>query len=160
MNINDYTDVASQVKHYLSNVLSLAWLKTIFSFFGLGFAWVFNDERGFFPALIVVCLIVLDSCSGMLCAVKTGEGLSSTKAKRIAFKLILYSIAILTGRLVDKTLPMPMFAVVIEVFLALTEAQSIIENLGKAGMPIPAKLMKLFSVLKDKNVNEEKKDLD
>lgn len=160
--INDYTlhEIMSQIKHICLNVISFSWLKTIISFIGIGFAWVFDDTRGHVPALIVMILITLDSISGMACAIKSGEGLSSRKSKRIAWKLIVYGLAMLTGRLVDKVLPTPMFAVVIETFLALTEAQSIIENLGCAGMPIPSKLMKLFSVLKDKNVNNEKKKLD
>ena len=152
--INDYTEVINYCRNIILNILSLSWVKSLFSIIGLALAWVFDDSRGFYPALIVVILIALDSCSGMVRAVRTGEGLSSRKSKRIAWKLIIYGIAILTGRLVDKTLPTPMFAVVIEVFLALTEAQSIIENLGEAGMPIPAKLMKLFTLLKDKDVNK------
>ena len=152
---SDFNEILAYCKNVIMSVFSLGWMKAIFSVIAVAVAWLFDDARGHYPALVVMTLIVLDSISGMVSAVRTGEGLSSRKSKRIAWKLILYGIAIITGRLVDKTLPTPMFAVVIETFLALTEAQSIIENLGQAGMPIPSKLMKLFTMLKDKDYTKK-----
>lgn len=137
-----------QIKSVIENILSMGWMKVIASLFGMAIAWVFNDTRGYMPAVIVACLIALDSISGMLAAVLHGPGLNSKRAKRIIVKFIIYGIAIATGRLVDKLLPVPVFAVVIEVALGLTEAQSIIENCGEAGMPIPPKLKNMFERLK------------
>lgn len=137
-----------QVRSVLDNILSMGWVKAGASLFGIGIAWLFNDTRGYMPALIVASLIALDSISGMLAAVLHGPGLNSRKAKRIIIKFVVYGIAIATGRLVDKLLPLPAFAVIIEVALGLTEAQSIIENCGEAGMPIPPKLKKMFERLR------------
>ena len=138
----------NQIKQIGLNILTFKWFKSLLSLIGVGLAYVFDDTRGTSPALIVAVLICLDSMSGMFAAVKSGEGLSSRKSKRIAVKFVLYGIAIITGRLVDKMIPIPAFAVVIEIFLAVTEAQSIIENLGRAGLPIPPKLKAMFTALK------------
>lgn len=139
-----------QCASIINSVLSMGWVKLIASFIGLAVAWIFDDTRGYMPAIIVASLIALDSVSGMVAAVHSGEGLSSQKSKRIIIKFVIYGIAISTGRLVDKLMPLPAFAVVIETALALTEAQSIIENCGKAGMPVPVKIKNLFKTLKDK----------
>ncbi len=137
-----------QARSVLDNIFSMGWVKIVGSFFGMAAAWVFDDTRGYMPAVIVACLIALDSISGMIAAVINGPGLNSKRAKRILVKFIIYGIAIATGRLVDKLVPVPVFAVVIEVALGLTEAQSIIENCGAAGMPIPPKLKNMFERLK------------
>jgi len=138
-----------QCKSVLNSIFSMWWVKLLFSVVGMAVAWLFDDTRGILPIYIVATLIVLDSVSGIIAALKN-EGLSSKKSKRILLKFVLYGIGIITGRLVDKLLNLghPVFAVIIETALGLTEGQSIIENLGRAGMPIPEKLKKLFEQFK------------
>ena len=86
-----------QIKYIMNNILSLAWVKVVFSAVCVALSWVFDDSRGTAPALIVAVLIVIDSISGIIAAVKSGEGLSSRKSKRIIWKFLIYGIAITTG---------------------------------------------------------------
>jgi len=155
MDIQEYIDWP-QIKQILSNIISFGWIKVILSVIATVFAWFFDDTRGANPALIVAALIVLDSISGIIAAIKSGEGLSSKKSKRVVWKFLIYGVAIITGRLIDKLIPVPAFAVIIEVFLGVTEGQSIIENLGRSGMPIPKKLENLFTVLKGADTERKK----
>ncbi len=103
------------------------------------FDWIFGVRQQ--AVLVVGLLLILDTATGFAYAFKQNN-VSSKGFFRFAVKLCVYFTLIVTGRLVDKVLPYQFAAPVMESFLAITEAISIMENLSRCGFAVPVSLIK------------------
>lgn len=100
---------------------------------------------------IVIVLVVIDSITGVWAARESGEVVSSRRFVTTVPKLLRYLIFIVAGHLLQTSIPFNLYIEnIVVVFLATTEFISIAENLGKAGMPIPNKLLNKIEELRDK----------
>jgi len=143
-------------KVIITQITNNYWIKAIFSVIGCGYVWLFDNPK---ILIAVYLLIILDTTSGFFKAVKKKD-VSSTAFFRVLIKCLIYIILILTGRLVDKVVPVGFASSIIESFLVVTEALSIIENLNYLGFPVPIQLVKIlkqFSDTKQRGINEIKK---
>ena len=123
----------------------LTTLKTIFA---VSATFIFGGWDALITALLV--LIVIDYITGVLAAGIQGELSSSVGLKGIAKKVFILLLVALAVQ-VDSVYPTGgrIRDVVIYFFLA-NEALSILENAGKAGLPIPDKLTKAIKALSQK----------
>lgn len=132
-------------KHDLNNVVeqifSYSVLKLLLSSTLIAFNWLFDDKTT--GLIVVYCLVYLDTFTGLICAWKAKQ-VSSQGFFRFSTKFMVYFVMIVTGRLVDKVMPIAFAASIVETFLSATEAISIMENLGKMGAPIPNKLLNIL----------------
>ena len=132
-------------KEIMSQVLKHHWLKAIVSFLLCSYTWLFNNPN---ILLAVYALIIIDTATGTIKAVKKRE-LSSTAFFRVLIKCMIYFVLIITGRLVDKIVPVGFASSIIESFLVVTEALSIIENVSFLGFPVPIQLVKILKQFSD-----------
>ncbi|WP_416149892.1 holin family protein [Salipaludibacillus sp. HK11] len=99
---------------------------------------------------ILVAVVVLDYLTGIISA-WINESLNSQYGlKGIATKVLIFSL-VSVGHFVDMLLGNgPFIREVVIIFYITNELISIIENAGKAGLPLPRKLSKAVKVLKEK----------
>ncbi len=113
-----------------------------------GWDWLFGHKIEMVSA--VLCLIMLDTITGVWKASKAGQ-LSSRGFFRFAAKLLVYMLLLTTASLVDKNIPIAFALSMMATFLALTEAISILENVAKLGFPVPHRMISIL-----KQFSEEK----
>lgn len=140
------------LKHVFSKLLDMIPMKIIIATLFTGISWVFDGKVQILATIYI--LIFLDTFTGVWFAVRQ-KTVSSRGFYRVITKCFAYFIMIVVGRLVDKNIPLPLAAPIIDAFLVTTEAVSILENLGKLQFPIP---MALITKLKSfyENKKEEK----
>lgn len=100
---------------------------------------------------ILVGIVILDYLTGMMAGATTGKLKSTTGFKGIAKKCMIFAV-VAVAHMVDRiigegTLTLDM----VTLFYISNEALSIIENAGKAGLPMPKKLKTMIEVLKDRS---------
>ena len=139
----------------MEGVVSMEYvLKLITSVLGGVLIFIFGSWHDLF--VIFIALWFLDVITGMMAAGKKGR-ISSIKgtvglAKKIGvFCLIstahIADLLLNTGEVIrDSTL----------MWFVVNELISIIENAGRAGLPIPPKLQKAIEVLKEESTKTEK----
>ena len=125
-------------------------LKGLLATAGMFAGFLFGVE--FLPFVgVLIILVLLDTITGVWGAKLNGETISSKRFIASVPKLIRYLIFIAAGHLLQLTIPFEMYIEnVVLVFLAATEFISIMENLGKSGMPVPKKLLNQIEQLRDK----------
>lgn len=100
---------------------------------------------------ILLVLVVLDYLSGVAAAAVEGRVSSKEGFRRLPRKIIIF-IMVAVGHMVDKMMgndsSMIMDGVIF--FYASNELISIVENAGRAGLPVPQVLRRVIEVLKDK----------
>lgn len=128
-------------------------LLTIKGFLAAGSIWlgfIFGVEF-YNYVFLIVWLVVLDSLTGLWGAKASGEVISSAKFSRVLPKLMRYLVFVAAGHALQKTIGVNLYVEnVVFIFLAATEFISIAENLGKAGMPVPKKLLNKIEELRDR----------
>lgn len=138
-------------KEIFNQITKYHWLKASLSILACGYVWLFNNPK---ILIAVYILIIFDTVTGTFKAVKKKD-ISSTAFFRVLIKCLIYFILIITGRLVDKVVPVGFASSIIESFLVVTEALSIIENLSWLGFPVPIQLVRIlkqFSETSQKNI--------
>jgi len=140
----------SSCKNILLNIAQFKLSKAAWSMVVCSYSWLFTDIH---VLIAVYILILFDTVTGFCKACKN-ENLSSGIFFRVVIKCSVYFILILTGRLVDKSVPIPFAATIIESFLVITEALSIMENLSQMGFPVPIKLVKLLKIFGEEKVKK------
>lgn len=93
--------------------------------------------------------MLIDCFFGVWNGAKRGE-LTSRGFYQTCVKFTVYSLMVITGKLVDKNIGFPMSSKAIEIFLTCTEGISILENVSKLGFPVPQKLIKTLKIYYDK----------
>jgi toxin secretion/phage lysis holin len=141
------------VKSIFSNIIAHAWVKI-----GIGgVAWfldfVFSMRQE--AVAVIGILLLLDTVSGVAKAYKE-KNLGSRGMFRFATKFCVYFTLIVTGRLVDKVIPIQFAAPLMESFLAITEALSIMENLKVCGFAVPTKLIDRLEDVRGKDIARPK----
>jgi len=149
-----FQDIES-IKRSLYHVFDLPMLKTFISSMLVCYSWVFGINSD--GVLSVLLLILIDTMTGFIRSYKEKD-LNSYSFFKFAYKVSAYLILIITARLVDKVAIGSFFSIMVETFLAITEALSIIENLSQLGVPIPTVLIKRLKNLRDKKYEDILKD--
>lgn len=98
---------------------------------------------------ILATFIVLDFITGLLVAAYFKEVSSRNGYKGIIKKSGIF-IVIIIANLLDILTGTPLFRMPVVYFFIAIEGVSILENLGKIGVPIPEVLLNKLSQLKDK----------
>ena len=120
--------------------------------------------------LILFVAMIVDYVSGMIAATQKGE-LNSKKGTKGIVKKIGYLVAIAVALIVDQLIYyvtnqigititfVCAFGVLTTIWLTLNELLSIIENLGRAGVPLPKFLENIILVLK-KSVEKKGEEIE
>ena len=148
MSFLDHVSVQTH-KDIISKVLDLNIVKGVGAVILSLYGTIFSDHK---VLIAVYLLIVMDTILGFMAACKNKD-LSSSAFFRVLIKSIVYFMMILTGRLVDQVVPIAFASSIIESFLVMTEALSILENSSKLGVPIPIKLVKMLKQMGDHKSN-------
>ena len=122
--------------------------KKIMAFFCTVISFLFGDIDGMFIAL--VSLIVLDYISGVAAAAVEKRVSSAVGARGIAKKLFMLLIVALANIIDINVIGGHTLRTVTVVFYLCNECISLIENAGRIGVPVPAKLLQVLEQLKEK----------
>ena len=124
--------------------------KTIFASLGISAGFLFGVQ--FYHYIwIIIALVVIDSLTGIYGAKMSGEVISSKRFITSVPKLLRYLVFIAAGHLLQVVIGFNLYIEnAILIYLAATEFISIAENLGKAGMPVPQKLLNKIEEIRNK----------
>lgn len=122
-------------------------VKMVIGFIAVFISWGFNGEYQALQAIL--CLIAADFLTGTHCALRTGTW-NSKRAVSSAAKLGRYVMFMLVARMIDKVVPLPFASPLMDTFIAVTEAGSILENFGKMGYPVPTILLNKLKTFYEK----------
>lgn len=146
MEAKSHIDVEG-VKNIFEKLTEFALLKWLVANFFVLLAWSFNGKVEVLATIYI--LIALDTVTGVWIAAKKNE-VSSRGFYRVVTKCFVYFIMLLVGRLVDKNIPLPIAAPILDAFLVTTEAVSILENFSKLGFPVPTILVNKLKAFYEK----------
>lgn len=113
-------------------------------------SFVFGELTPAFAVLIA--LMVIDFFTGLLHAVIERRLNSKTCARGIMKKIFILAL-VAVAHLIDVSLGKAVCMGVVEFFYIANEAMSIIENAGRAGLPVPKKLTEVLEQLNGKEGN-------
>ena len=120
---------------------------------GAGLGFFFGQFNGFFIALLV--LMVVDVITGFIAAAINKELSSKVSFKGILKKVLILFIVGVANILDSFILPdNPMLRTAVIFFYFANEGLSILENIGKAGVPIPSKVLDILAELKTRSESE------
>lgn len=125
---------------------------TVVALGGMYGTWLFGDWD--IAIQVLVAFMVIDYITGLIVAYINGEIDSRVGFKGI-LKKVLILIALTVSVLLDRLLGIEWtFRTVVSYFFIGNEGWSILENIGKTGLPIPNKLRDKLAQLRDE-VEEE-----
>ncbi|MBU9713300.1 phage holin family protein [Bacillus tamaricis] len=102
---------------------------------------------------VLVAFVILDYITGLIAAYLNGDLNSEHGLKGIAKKVFIFAM-VSVGNFVDIALGSePFIREVVIIFYISNEVISILENAGKAGIPVPQKLKKAIKILQEKGRN-------
>ena len=110
-------------------------------------SFVFGELTPAFAVLI--SLMVIDFFTGLLHAVIERRLNSKTCARGIVKKIFILAL-VAVAHLIDISLGKAVCMGVVEFFYIANESMSIIENAGRAGLPVPKKLTDVLEQLNGK----------
>lgn len=110
-------------------------------------AFIFGELTPAFAVLIA--LMVIDFCTGLLHAFIEQKLNSKTCARGIVKKIFILAL-VAVAHLIDVSLGKAVCMGVVEFFYIANESMSIIENAGRAGLPVPEKLKEVLEQLNGK----------
>ena len=109
-------------------------------------------------AIVTVCVLILEVCSGVFKAVKNKE-LNSTKFRIGLYGKIGYFIYIALAFLIAILLDLPLILQATLTFVIGSESVSILENLSLAGLKTPTFLKELLEKIKNDGDSGSNADL-
>ena len=115
--------------------------------------WFFHPNHAIVE--VVSVLVLLDTVTGLLKAYRQ-HTISSSGFFRFALKLAVYLVLLATAALLDKVIQIPLMSdsvTLMAAFLSVTEAISIMENIGALGFAIPAYLLKILKFSQGQSSN-------
>lgn len=138
--------------HLFSRLTHGFEVKAIFGAFIATMTYLFDPTQH--AALLALFILILaDFCFGVTASRFEGNPVRSSKVRRTAIKMTVYFTIIAMARITENAIPLLTFMDETLVgFLAATELLSILENVGRMGYAVPAKLTK---VLGDYTKNKE-----
>lgn len=143
MNSNSHIEWP-MIKHSLINIFDNFIVKFIVGWCLSGISWALNNDYQILWTLLF--LIIIDTLTGMWYAIKT-KSFTSRGFYKASIKIFVYFIMILVSRIIDKHTPVQFAATMMDAFLVLTEAYSILENFGKLGYSVPSEFLKKIKSL-------------
>jgi len=119
---------------------------SIISSIGIGIGSVLFSNVYFDAVVAILSLIIIDAITAIYRAYVTGYEVESRKLFRTALKIVMYFLIISAGNFADTALigQSRFIEGALIGFLGITEVISIIENFGKSGYPMPAKLLNII----------------
>ena len=128
-----------------------ALFSTIIATVGVYATWLFG---GWDIAIqVLVAFMIIDYVTGVIVAYINGEIDSAIGFKGI-LKKVLILIALIVGVLLDRLVGIEWtFRTVVCYFFIGNEGRSILENIGKTGLPLPERLKDKLAQLKDEGGN-------
>lgn len=125
-------------------------VKAVIGMMALAISWSFNGE---YEALIAIySLVTIDFITGTHYAL-ISKSWSSRRSLSGLAKFGRYLIYMLVARLVDKVVPLPFASPLMDTYIVITEAGSILENFQKLGYPVPTMLLTKLKSFYDKKGN-------
>lgn len=122
-------------------------LKFILGLIMVALSWGFNGE---YEALIAIAVLAsLDFITGNYAAIITGQWDSRSSVRGMG-KFFRYLIYMYVARMVDKTFPVHIFSPMMDTYIAVTEAGSILENFHKLGYPVPVSILNKLKTFHEK----------
>lgn len=118
---------------------------------GAGLTFIFG--RWDMPLMVLICFMAIDYATGLISAAVRGVLNSKTGYKGIAKKasiLAILIVAVLLDRLLNGSTWV--FRTLVCYFYISNEGLSILENVGKSGVPLPDKLLSKLEQLKNKEM--------
>ena len=110
-------------------------------------AFIFGELTPAFEVLI--SLMVIDFCTGLLHAFIECKLNSRTCARGIMKKIFILAL-VAVAHLIDVATGKAVVMGVVEFFYIANESMSIIENAGRAGLPVPEKFTEVLEQLNGK----------
>ena len=98
---------------------------------------------------VLIALMVIDFCTGLLHAFIECKLNSRTCARGIMKKIFILAL-VAVAHLIDVATGKAVVMGVVEFFYIANESMSIIENAGRAGLPVPEKLTEVLEQLNGK----------
>lgn len=133
-----YIKRLAEAKDILANMTNFIEIKVIFSFLAIQLLDIDNIHKIY----TLFILMWIDFVTGLSSAYFSKEVVTSKAAFRTPVKFLVYTLMIITGAVLEKTIGIDILAdETIITFLAVTEAISILENFGKLGFKTPNKLL-------------------
>lgn len=123
--------------------------KTIFAIGGGLVSFIFGGWTTLLGVLLSI--VILDYITGLIVAYIQGNLSSNQGLKGIAKKVVIFAL-VSVGNIIDIILgSSPFIREAVIIFYIINEVISIVENTGKAGVPIPDKLKKGIKIFKEKS---------
>lgn len=140
----------ADLKFILFKISDFFYLKTFVASVFVALSWAFNGKTEIL--IVIYSLVVIDTITALWAVLKNQgwRGLSSRKSFRGAEKFIVYLVFLYVTRMIDKTLPLTLASPVMDAFLVVTEAVSILENFNKLGYPAPVLLINRLKAIIEK----------
>lgn len=110
-------------------------------------SFIFGEITPLF--MVLISLMVIDFATGLLHAFIECELNSKTCARGIMKKIFILAL-VAVAHLIDIATGKAVVMGVVEFFYIANESMSIVENAGRAGLPIPEKLMEALEQLNGK----------
>jgi len=112
-------------------------------------SWSFNGEYHALAAIYT--LVVFDFLTGTYYSLYS-KTWNSRRSISGVVKFFRYLVYMMIARMIDKVVPLPFASPVMDTYIVITEAGSILENFSKLGYPVPTMFLdKLKSFYAKKN---------
>lgn len=122
-------------------------IKTVIGILMVFISWSFNGE---YQALMAIsALLVTDFLTGTHYALRSGTWSSRRSLSGVA-KFARYLTYMMVARMVDKVVPLPFASPLMDTYIVITEAGSILENFSKLGHPVPTILINKLKTFYEK----------
>ncbi len=105
----------------------------------------------------LLVVMAIDYFTGVAAAIREDSGLNSNIGFWGLFKKVLILLAMLIAHRLDVLLGIEVVMGSAVFFYIANELLSIIENYGRMGLPMPARLKKIIQVLRDRAGEDEEK---
>lgn len=130
------------------------WVQAALTALGGFSGWFLGGFDGFLYAL--VALMIADYITGVMCAI-VDKKLSSEIGFRGIFKKVLIFVLVGIGHMIDINLigDGSVLRTAIIFFYCSNEGVSMLENVGRLGLPIPEKLKDILAQLHNKGGKEQ-----
>jgi len=129
-------------------------VKAVMGMVAISLSWSFNGE---YEALIAIyVLVAIDFSTGTYFSLKNKTWNSRRSIGGVG-KFGRYLIYMLVARLVDKVVPLPFASPLMDTYIVITEAGSILENFQKLGYSVPTMLLTKLKAFYDKKGNDAEK---
>lgn len=143
------TEILKNLKSIASGISDFFFIKSLPAFVSSLAVFLFGMNNAIVLQALVV-LVIIDFITGVLGAYLEKEVVTSRKAVKSAYKLVVYALLVAGAHVASIIIPVHLFLdEIVTSFLALTELISIIENTGKMGYAIPKKLLNKLQVLRN-----------